>query len=170
MHETHEQAAVGSAGSAPVASAVPAGSTAQAGERQEYITLTQAARLMPNRPSINCVWRWARKGVLARNGQRIRLEHVRLGGKLFTTAAWMAQFGVALAKADVDYFAHDSATGLRDDASIRGNGTPAPAQAVRPCTPVFQRNPRRHTPATRTPEQRQAAVERAMKALKAVGL
>ena len=76
-------------------------------ETQEYLTLTQAAKLAPGRPSINCIWRWCRKGVLARDGQRIRLQHVRIGGKLYTTAEWVAQFGTALAEADANYFKID---------------------------------------------------------------
>ena len=76
-------------------------------ETQEYITLTQAAKLAPGRPSVNCIWRWCRKGVLARSGQRVNLQHVRIGGKLFTTAAWLSQFGQALADADANYFRLD---------------------------------------------------------------
>ena len=31
-------------------------------ETQDYMTLTQAAKLAPGRPSVNCIWRWCRKG------------------------------------------------------------------------------------------------------------
>jgi len=120
-----------------------------------YITLTQAAKLAPGRPSINCLWRWARKGVLARSGRRVRLGHVRIGGKLFTTAAWVSQFGVALAEADVNYFDLDSAPVLRDGAAVIHNSTSAPR---RPSSP------------TRTAEQRQAAIERAERGLKGMGV
>jgi len=154
MHETHEQVvAVG-----PATPATPdgsAGAVAQAVEGQQYITLTQAMKLVPGRPSFNCVWRWARKGVLARNGQRVRLEHVRIGGKLFTTAAWVAQFGTVLAQADVNHFDLKNAPVLRGSPTVTRRSTSA---TRRPFSP------------TRTPEQRQAAVERATKALKAVGL
>jgi len=70
----------------------------------EYITLTQAAKLTPGRPSTNCLWRWCRRGVIARNGERIRLEHVRIGGKLFTQRRWLEEFGRRLASADSQYF------------------------------------------------------------------
>ena len=110
-------------------------------ETESYIALTQAARLAPGRPSINCLWRWCRKGVLARSGQRIRLQHVRIGGKLFTSAAWVKQFGLALAEADVDYFNLDAA-------------------------PVLPQQPSN----TRTDKQRQAAVERAERELAEMGV
>jgi hypothetical protein len=42
--------------------------------------------------------------VIARSGDRVRLQHVRLGGKLFTTARWLDEFGQRLADADAEYF------------------------------------------------------------------
>jgi hypothetical protein len=110
-------------------------------ETESYITLTQAAKLAPGRPSINCIWRWCRKGVLARSGQRIRLQHVRIGGKLFTTATWVTQFGLALAEADVNYFNLDSAPTL-------------PQQSLN----------------IRTDKQRQAAIEHAQRDLAEMGV
>ncbi len=68
------------------------------------ISLAEAAKIAPGRPSTNCVWRWCRKGVLSRGGERIRLQHQRVGGMIFTTAAWLEEFGRALAEADTKYF------------------------------------------------------------------
>ncbi len=68
------------------------------------ITLTQAAKIAPGRPSTNCLWRWCRRGVKARDGQRVRLQHVRIGGKIFVTLAWLEAFGRHLAEADVKSF------------------------------------------------------------------
>jgi hypothetical protein len=73
-------------------------------ETLEYITLTEAAKLAPNRPSTNCLWRWCRKGVVSRGGQRVRMKHVRIGGMIYTTAAWLDAFGQQLAEADAAYF------------------------------------------------------------------
>jgi len=70
----------------------------------EYITLTQAANLAPGRPSTNCLWRWCRRGVLSRGGERVRLQHVRVGGVIYTTVHWLAEFGRTLAEADTRYF------------------------------------------------------------------
>lgn len=70
----------------------------------EQLTLAEAARLTPGRPSANCLWRWCRRGVLVRDGLRIRLRHVRLGGRVFTTRAWLDEFGRELAEADRAYF------------------------------------------------------------------
>jgi len=71
---------------------------------QEYITLTQAAKLAPGRPSTNCLWRWCRRGVKARSGEVVCLEHVRVGGKLFTCKQWVRDFGQRLAAADRSHF------------------------------------------------------------------
>lgn len=110
-------------------------------ETREYMTLTKAAKLAPGQPSVNCIWRWCRKGVLARGGQRVRMQHVRIGGKLFTTADWLSQFGQALAEADASYFKLES----------------------RPAVSVTARR-------TRTDKQRQAAVEKADRDLAEMGV
>lgn len=82
----------------------------------DLITLTDAAKVAPGRPSTNCVWRWCRRGVLSRSGQRIRFNHVRVGGKLFTTAQWVGEFGKALAAADAEHF--DSHDGSPDQSVV----------------------------------------------------
>jgi len=42
--------------------------------------------------------------VRARTGERICLEHIRIGGKIFTTANSIEEFGRRLAAADAAYF------------------------------------------------------------------
>jgi len=71
---------------------------------ENYLTLTEAAKIAPGRPSANCVWRWCRRGVMARNGERVRLQHLRIGGMIYTQLAWLEQFGRTLAEADAKYF------------------------------------------------------------------
>ncbi|MCL4198831.1 MAG: DUF1580 domain-containing protein [Phycisphaerales bacterium] len=71
---------------------------------EEYITLSQAARLAPGRPSSNCVWRWCREGVKSASGQRVRLKHMRFGSRIYTTRQWLHDFGLALAEADAVHF------------------------------------------------------------------
>ena len=71
---------------------------------EEHITLSQAAKLAPGRPSSNCVWRWCREGVKAASGTRVRLKHVRFGARIFTTRQWLNDFGLALAEADAAHF------------------------------------------------------------------
>lgn len=77
-------------------------------EFQNLITLTQAAKLLPGRPSVNCVWRWCRKGLLSRNLEHIHLKHVRMGGKIYTRREWLAEFGQAIANADTAYYDQQS--------------------------------------------------------------
>lgn len=69
------------------------------------ITLTEAAKLTPARVSPNAVWRWCRRGIKARSGAQITLRHIRCGGRVFTTRAWMDMFFSAVADADREYFA-----------------------------------------------------------------
>jgi hypothetical protein len=41
---------------------------------------------------------------MTRGGGRVRLDHIRAGGKLFTTEASLRQFFEAVAKADAEHF------------------------------------------------------------------
>jgi hypothetical protein len=61
----------------------------------DYISMTQAAKLAPGRPSATTVWRWAMRGVKLRSGDRLHMQSVRFGGKVFTTVAWLTEFGAA---------------------------------------------------------------------------
>ena len=71
-----------------------------------YIDMATAAKTLPNRPHIATIWRWARRGVKVRGrDERIRLRHVRIGGRVLTTAAWLTEFGETLAQADAAHFA-----------------------------------------------------------------
>jgi hypothetical protein len=70
----------------------------------DHLTLAQAARAIPGKPSCCAVWRWCRRGVKSRSGNRVHLQHIRIGGKIFTKAAWVRDFGRRLAEADVAHF------------------------------------------------------------------
>jgi hypothetical protein len=59
--------------------------------------LTRAARRMPRtrqeRPvSPSCLFRWLTTGVIGPNGQRVKLEGARLGGRWVTTAGAIRRF------------------------------------------------------------------------------
>ena len=96
---------------------------------EQHISLTEAARIAPGRPSANCVWRWCRRGVLSRNGERVRLQHMRMGGQIFTTASWMEEFGRRLAEADAKYFdLCESATEAAASTTPRRRRQRAPSQ------------------------------------------
>ena len=81
-----------------------------------YITVSQAAKLSPGRPHTASVWRWMRRGVRTRSGGVVKLEHVRAGGKLYTTKAALQRFFQAVAESDcralqpAARFAHTKAT------------------------------------------------------------
>jgi len=61
------------------------GSGPDAPAPEEHITLAQAAKLAPGRPSSNCVWRWCREGVKAAHRARVqparRARRRRAGAK-----------------------------------------------------------------------------------------
>lgn len=71
----------------------------------DYLTLGQAAQRTPNRPSAGTIWRWARHGIVARDGSVVRLQHIRIGGRVFTTEQWLHQFFEEVAKADLGHAA-----------------------------------------------------------------
>ena len=69
-----------------------------------YISLSEAARLAPGKPHVSSLWRWCRRGVKARGGDRVHLEHVRAGGRVYTTAESLTRFFEAVAAADAEHF------------------------------------------------------------------
>lgn len=69
-----------------------------------YITLTQATKLLPNQPHASAVWRWCRQGIKTRNGDLIKLHHVRIGGRLVTTERDLKVFFESVAESDAKYF------------------------------------------------------------------
>lgn len=78
----------------------------ESNEREEQLLdMESAAKLVPSKPSPAAVWRWCRKGVVARNGKRICLEHRRYGRRLFTTRAALDAFAKAIAEADQEQLA-----------------------------------------------------------------
>jgi len=114
----------------------------------ERVTLSQAARIAPGKVSPNCVWRWCRRGVLARTGERVRLEHLRMGGRLYTTPRWIEEFGRRLAEADAAYF---------DATSEAPRSAPAPGPDPAPC-PTSRPPRRRHRLTDHEEAERRARV------------
>ena len=123
-------------------------------EPDERVTLSQAARIAPGSVSPNCVWRWRRRGVLSRMGERVRHEHVRIGGKLYTTPRWIEKFGRRLAEADAAYF---------DTTGDEPQRAPAPAQRA-------QARARRRTRCVVTDQQEAERRARVRAELEAEGL
>jgi hypothetical protein len=98
------------------------------------LTLPAAARRCPrvgDNPSDErqrhpaALWRWCRKGILARSGERVRLKHYRIGGRLYTTEADLVAFFDAVTAADAEHFVARSAAVT----SIPTRGRPAEARA-----------------------------------------
>ena len=110
-----------------------------------YLSITEVANIAPGRPKTNCIWRWCRKGVLSRSGERVRLRHVRIGGMIYSTRQWLDEFGRRLAEADERYF--DLV-----DAAQRGYTA------------------RRRRKETRTDEARRQSIEDADRELRAAGI
>ena len=74
------------------------------GSAESFLTLSEATRLLPNRPHVGAIWRMARRGVVGRNGKRVFLEHSRFGRKLYTTREALERFRVELGAADREHF------------------------------------------------------------------
>ena len=75
---------------------------------KESISLADAARLIPNRSSPNTVWRWCRRGLKLRNGERIRLSYTQVGGRIFTTPADVVEFLERVTVADAEFFGQEA--------------------------------------------------------------
>ena len=93
------------------------------------LTLSQAAKLVPGRPHASTIWRWCRRGVLSRNGERIRLQHIRMGGKIFTKEIWVEEFGHQLAESDAEYFDDADTDPMHDEAADRCRTRRSPSSA-----------------------------------------
>lgn len=62
---------------------------------ENLLDLTEAAYSLPHRPHISTLWRWCKKGC-----RGTRLEFLRLGGRIFTSAEALRRFGAAMAESD----------------------------------------------------------------------
>ena len=69
------------------------------------VTLAQAAANCHTRPHVSAVWRWARRGIKSAAGTRVRLEHIRIGGRIYTSLGALDRFFQAVADADLEHFA-----------------------------------------------------------------
>lgn len=68
----------------------------------DLLTLTEAANLIPGRPpDRTTVSRWVNHGIRAARGELVRLDHVRVGGRVLTTKAAVERFLQRLKGADV---------------------------------------------------------------------
>ncbi len=70
----------------------------------QYLTLADAARLVPTKPHAATLWRWCRRGVKAKSGHRVRLRFVRIGGRVFLPVGALDEFFAAVAAADAAHF------------------------------------------------------------------
>lgn len=66
-------------------------------DNKNLISLTEAAKLLPHRPAVQTVWRWAMKGC-----RGVRLEHIRFGNRIFTSPEALERFAEALTELDAD--------------------------------------------------------------------
>lgn len=85
----------------------------------------------------------------------MRLEHVRVGGKIYTTARWLKDFGKAVAEADRAYF--DLQEPVSGGGSVGGEQRPRHLAHRRPS-------------ASRIERQLQESHERAERELEEAGL
>ena len=63
----------------------------------DYMTLAQAAEILPGRPHPSAVWRWVRHGQRNAAGERVYLRAARLGRHMFTKIEWLQDFADAAA-------------------------------------------------------------------------
>jgi hypothetical protein len=61
-------------------------------ENDELVSLAKACRFLDRVPSPATLWRWRTKGIKNINGERVRLECVRVGRMWCTTRKAVADF------------------------------------------------------------------------------
>jgi len=88
-------------------------------ESDDLLTLSEAARTVPRPVSPSTIFRWHRSGIRARNGERVRLEAMRYGGRLFVARGELENFARRLARADA------AADDAEDDQRARATARPA---------------------------------------------
>ena len=73
---------------------------------ESVLSLTDACRSLPKidgkRPHPSTLWRWCRHGVRSRSGERIRLEHARLGHRIVVSREALGRFANRLAELDAE--------------------------------------------------------------------
>ena len=79
----------------------------------DYLSLSEAAKIAPGRPHVSAVWRWCRLGIVTRAGGRVFLKHLRAGGRVFTAAQWLDDFFVALQAGDLEHFSRPENEGVK---------------------------------------------------------
>lgn len=70
-------------------------------ETPNYLTMAEAANITPRRLGSATIWRWARRGLRTQGGGTIKLQHVRIGGRLYTTELWLHEFFRKTAEEDM---------------------------------------------------------------------
>ncbi|MBI1190042.1 MAG: hypothetical protein GC200_05095 [Tepidisphaera sp.] len=63
-----------------------------------YLSMEAAGKLYGQ--TEYAIWRWCRKGIKARSGQRVYLKHIRSGRRLLTTQTWLDEFHADLTRED----------------------------------------------------------------------
>lgn len=56
-------------------------------ENEDLLTLAQATKAIPGRPSISTLYRWTQRGI-----EGVKLETIKLGGKRFTSKEAIRRF------------------------------------------------------------------------------
>jgi len=56
-------------------------------KQNDFITMAEATKLLPGRPSIVSLWRWRTKGIAG-----VRLRYVTVGKLPLTTRKWLREF------------------------------------------------------------------------------
>lgn len=75
----------------------------------EYLTLAEACRLLPGKPSPSALWRWYTRG-----SHGVVLKTIKVGRERFTTEAWLSEFVAAsTAAANAKLVANDAEPGAR---------------------------------------------------------
>jgi len=94
----------------------------------EYQKLSVIAKQLPGRPSTSSLWRWCRDGLKARNGEIVRVSHIRVGSRVMTRMEDCDRFFKEIERLDVEHFA---AKQRRAEAPTMPDTTPTRTESQR---------------------------------------
>ena len=100
-----------------------------------WLTRQEAVHHCPGAPEAApdpaTIWRWARHGVRARNGERVYLRTLRRGGRMYLRSSWLDCFFERLRAADMDHFHQCGPSSSPQSVSVKSSSrAPKPPAAT----------------------------------------
>jgi len=84
-------------------------------DTDRILTLAEAGKMFPKRISPTSMWRYCIEGYKARDGEPIKLEHVRMGRQIFVTVDAIETFMKTVAEREAAFYRQAGAVNRADE-------------------------------------------------------